>query len=489
MKTVNPIKLGRLAAVLILLFFSPQMIRAQAPPGGGDTNSDIYNVPLQTWSFSDPTNWTSDSGELPISFTNLSFSHLGNGRSLVVDTNVPAWLNYRAIETDGTTNLVVNASGGSVTFWFAPGWSSADTTNGVGPQEWGRLFEVGAYTTNSDYGWFSLYTDLGGTNLYFSAQTNDYSSSFATYLTVPISWTTNYFHFIALTYSATNTALYIDGGFVTNGTPLTVYPGAEALANGFWVGGGSNGMDQAHGLFNSLATYNYPLNADTISAIYSSESWEYLLNPLNSPYMSPIHSAPSEPSYSDDTFDAIGGQGSLQLVGSASTCYDGTDSYDVWLTNVTTTVAANGTMNLTFTVEGGADGVPFDVFGNSVLNPGIPWVWLGQAYHCNTYAITNLPSGACFLILGTPYSTSGSGLTDAYEKLVLGIDPNGPQADAYGVPYAWYAMNGMSIQSATQDPDHDGLLNYQEYEFGTKPQVSEGFSIWVSTPNGTSSIP
>jgi hypothetical protein len=47
---------------------------------------------LDSWSFWDHTNWTSDLGYTPVSFTNLSFSDLGNGSSLVVDTNIPAWL-------------------------------------------------------------------------------------------------------------------------------------------------------------------------------------------------------------------------------------------------------------------------------------------------------------------------------------------------------------------------------------------------------------
>jgi hypothetical protein len=491
MKTVNRTNLGGAVASFILFFLSRQMLCAQGLPGGGDDDTNYNNTPLQTWSFKNPTNWASDTGELPISFTNLAFSYLGNGQSLVLDTNVPAWLNYRAVETNGTTNLTVNV--GSVTFWFAPGWSSTNI-GGLGPQESGRLIEVGAYTTESDLGWWSLYVDSGGNNLYFSAQTNNNSDSFTTFLSAPISWKTNYFHFIALAYSATNTALYIDGGLVTNGLPVTVWPGTSVLANGFFLGSGSNGIYQAHGMFNDLATYNYPLNGDTVGQIYNSEWFDYILNPLNAPYMSSLNSAPSTPSYSDGTYDAISGQGNLQLVGSASSCYNGTNSYNVWLTNVTASVTRNGNMNVTFTIEGGASGVPFDVFANSVLSfgvDGVPWTWMGQGYQCDTYTLTNLASGTCFIILGTPQDTTGFGLTDAYELLVAKINPDdtGSQTDSYGVPYAWYALNGLGMQSATQDPDQDGILNYQEYEYGSRPTVSEGFGIWVGTPNGTTGVP
>ena len=73
--------------------------------------------------------------------------------------------------------------------------------------------------------------------------------------------------------------------------------------------------------------------------------------------------------------------------------YNGTNSYNVWLTNVTASAANNGT--ITFTIGGGGPGVPYDVFANSVLNfsdtTNAPWSWMGQGYQWNTYSIfTNI---------------------------------------------------------------------------------------------------
>jgi hypothetical protein len=253
---------------------------AQAlPPGAGKPS---FPDSLDSWSFQDNTNWTSDYGYAPVSFTNLNYSHLGNGSSLVVDTNVPAWLQYNVYETDGTTNLTVDS--GTVTFWFAPDWSSTNA-GGLGPQESGRLFEVGSYTPDSSYGLWSIYVDADGNNIYFSAQTNDLSSSLTTYLSAPISWTTNYFHFIALTYSPTNTALYLDGVLATNGAPLTIYPGADVLANGFYIGSDSNGIYQAEGLFNTVVTYNYPLDTNTIQQLFNWGWTYYMISPWNTAMM------------------------------------------------------------------------------------------------------------------------------------------------------------------------------------------------------------
>ena len=197
------------------------------------------NTPLDSWSFNDHTNWTSDSGYPPISFTNLNFSHTRQRRSLVVDTNIPAWLQYNVYENIGTTNLTVMFRHRN--FLVCALVLVEHQCGRNGPGEYGRLFEVGGYTPDSSYGWWSIYVDDGGNNIYFSAQTNDLSSSLTTYLSVPISWTTNYFHFIALTYSAP-TQPYIWTDSWTNGPGVTVYPGPDVLTNGFYSAATQRGI-------------------------------------------------------------------------------------------------------------------------------------------------------------------------------------------------------------------------------------------------------
>lgn len=398
---------------------------------------------LDSWSFHDNTNWTSDLGYAPVSFTNLSFSELGDGASLVVDSTNPAWLQYNVVETNGATNLTVDV--GSVTFWFAPNWSSTNQ-GGNGPGEWGRLLEVGSYTPESSYGWWSIYVDDGGNNIYFSAQTNDLSSSVTTYLSVPISWTTNYFHFVALTYSATNTALYMDGLLATTGPPVSVYPGADVLANGFYIGSDSNGVLQAHGLFNTIATYNYPLDSNTVQQIFNWNHTIYLINPWNIPYMDNLGSAPSSPSTNAVAPDVITGAGYLQWGGAAATCVSSTNAYNVWITNVTATAVGNGTMNMTFTIEGGQDGYAYDVFATGALESPLTnavWFWMGQGYHCNTYTLP-ITSPNAFIILGTPQDSDDNGLTDAYELLVSHTNPYLDDQDGAGISDGWQVLLGLN---------------------------------------------
>jgi hypothetical protein len=431
-------------AVLFLLL--PVInVDAQVLPKG-----TIWTNLLETWSFTDNTNWTADDGYPPVSFTNLNYSYLGDGYSLMVDTNIPAWLQFNVVENDGTTNLTVDS--GTVMFWFAPSsWSSTcDINGGSGPGEYGRLLEAGAYTPDSSFGWWSVYVDDVGNNLYFSAQTNDLSSNVTTYLTAPIDWTTNYFHFVALTYSPDGTALYLDGSLVTNGPPLTVYPGTDVLSNGFFMGSDSNGVLQAHGMFNSLFTFNSPLDAASIAEIYNGASDIYHLNPLNVAMMNATPNAGGGKS-TFVTPDVVTGQGNLMLTNLTDDHVYGTSANQVWITNFIASYAADGTMSAAFTIEGGTNGCYYDVFVGTALT--VPWVnghwsWQGQGQRRQRCSLTGLPPGTVFFVLGTPKDTDGDGLTDAYELLVSGTNPTNSISNPDGIVDGWEVLLGLNPQTA-----------------------------------------
>ncbi len=441
---------ARALIVAGFLFALLPSVHAQGLPGG--TNSYSPYTPLDTWSFYDYTNWTSDIGYAPASFTNLEYSLLGNGSSLVVDSTNPAWLQLNVLDKSGATNFTVAA--GTVMFWFAAGSWSGTNEGGTGPGEYGRLFEVGGYTTNSSFGWWSLYVDPAGANIYFSAQTNDLSSTITTYVSAPIAWTNDYFHFVALTYSTTNTALYLDGGLAATGPPLAVYPGTNVLANGFFIGSDSNGVNQAHGLFNSLATYNVPLDADTIQQMFDDYFEYYLMNPWNTA-MFDIPSANYTPSYTPSTGstpNVVTGQGNLILTNLSNDGVYGSNTCQVWITNITASVASDGTMNVTFTIEGGQTGYYYDVFAGTGLTSPLGkshWAWQGQAQRRQQCSLSELPQGTIFLILGTPQDTDGDGLTDAYELLVSHTSPTNAYSNLDGILDGWEIL--LKLNPATNN--------------------------------------
>jgi hypothetical protein len=472
-----------LLSLILLLPLAQRVDAVVIPPPPGSTNT--YTI-LETWSFNDTTNWTSDKGHAPIAFTNITSSLLGNGPALAVDSTNAAFLRYNVVEQDGTTNLTVDQ--GSVLFWVAPTSWTGTNAGGTGPGVWGRLIEVGSYTPDASYGFWSLYLDDAGCNLYFSAQGNDGSQT--TYLTAPITWdTTNRWHHIALTWSATNSALYLDGALATNGLPVTCLPGPQVLANGFCIGSDTNGVLQAHAMFDDVATYNYPVSSNAVLTSYLLSSIFYIGNPMNRANLA------KAPSYLTNTpnFVAIAGPGNLTPLFNPNPCVSGST---VWLTNVVATLVTNGTMNLAFTIAGGWNGLngPFDVFANALLgptnNPAYQWAWMGQGYSCGRYVLTNFPFYSAYLILGTPQDSTGGGLTDAYKLLVAHADPNKIDTDGNGMPDTWQVLNLGNIgNDPNGDPDRDGLSNLQEYLFGTNPNISEGTNVWVGEPAIYVSIP
>lgn len=463
-----------LAATATLCLLAITSTAQLVPPGGGGPTGA-----LAAWFFPD-TNWLSQAGLAPRAFTNLSNVPGGNGYTLLVDSTNAAFLNYPMVDNDGQTNLTLDR--GTVSFWFRPNWTSA-SQGGSGPGEASRLIEVGAYTTNANYGWWSLYLDSGGTNLYFAAQTNTGYS--AAYLSAPIAWTNGVWHYIVLTYSATITALYLDGLIATNGPGVTILPGAYAQSGGFFIGSDAYGTSQAHGQFDDLNTYNFEQAASTIIGTYNVFAIVY----YGADFLFFTKSAPATNTISP-FLNFIGGLGWLQPLGSSGAC---ATNGQVYLTNVTAVVSNDQTVTVAFSIAGGTNGVPYDVFATApLIGPKLTnsqWVWLGQGHTCNRYAVTNQPNAYAYYVLGIARDSDFDGLTDAYELLVSKTDPNKADSDSDGVPEGWLVMHGLPPSgSANQDPDFDALINKQEYLFGTKPEVSEGFRIWVASPGGITGV-
>ncbi len=217
----------------------------------------LTDVQIGAWNFDD-TNWLTMVGDSPISFTNLDNPVDWDGHALQVDSPHPAWLQYNIVEEDNTTNLTFPQ--GTIELWFNPDWNS-----GHGAGDSGRLIDVGAYGTNSPSSWWSLYFNPGGTNLYFSSETN---GVFTNYLTVPISWTSNNWHLIDLAYSSSQSQLYIDGQLVTNGAGSLYQPSLSAFTDGFFVGSDVTGTQQMRGQMADLATFNYAVGADMVAYDY-----------------------------------------------------------------------------------------------------------------------------------------------------------------------------------------------------------------------------
>jgi hypothetical protein len=445
----------------LFAFAAFALLTAELACGDTPDVTKAANPWLSSFSFTDPTNWTGDYGTVPLSYTNLDWYQADALTGLVVDSTNTAWLRYPIVDQTGLTNLTVDQ--GSLAFWFAPNWLPTNQ-GGIGPQQWARLIEVGAWTTNASGEWWSLMLSPDGENFYFSAQGNGAATN---YLIAPTPWTTNEpeFHYIVLTYSATNSAIYVDGSIVTNGPGVTCYPGSNTLANGFCVCSDGTGVAQARGTFTSLYTYSYPQSSDEIAL-------NFLTYPLfHQPLVyTALASAPSSPT-NDPGFRAITGPGYLTFLSNAPTCIT---SSNVWITNAVVTRAANGTLNFRFELAGGSNSYYYDVFATTALGTPTgpaPWAWFGQGRSCAVYLITNLPPGAVYFILGQPLDSDNDGLTDAFEKLVSHSDPLNPDTfgtgllDGFQIAY----FGGFGIDPFA-NPAGDGWSNLYKQGHGMDPR-------------------
>ncbi|MGA9777291.1 MAG: LamG-like jellyroll fold domain-containing protein [Verrucomicrobiia bacterium] len=196
------------------------------------------------------TNWTIEPGEVwPTNSTVMPFT-------VSIPDRTKA-LFIRAADWTGVTE-----NGNTVPdwwFWKYFGTVALSDTN---------LDTVGnTLLTGSSNGWWALYLSPDGTQLSFGTSTNGGGMA---NLSANISWASNEWHQIALTYSPASSALYVDGQLLANGIGVTYYPGTNELANGFRIGSDLGGSDQAEGAFDELQTFDYPLSA-TDAATYDSQ--------------------------------------------------------------------------------------------------------------------------------------------------------------------------------------------------------------------------
>jgi hypothetical protein len=456
-----------MAVFCCLLFLSANTIFGQSgPPMPPDFWLDSYSF-LKT-------NWASDLGYLPISYTNLvSVSDWGGNALLLDRTNlVPAYLRYRIEETNGYLNFDLGA--GALYALVVPDWASSNTTqHGHGPGSDAYILAAGDWSTGSPNGFWGIYINSGGTNIYFTGVSN---SVVTNYVSAPISWGSNSIHLISLLYS-TNTLLFLDGKLAATGGPVKFVPNTNTWTNGFYVGSDDLGYEQFRGTFLYVELDTTNVEPYLGGTNYYNDDWSYMTNG----YYTWLDGGGGS---GDDLLSG----GSLNHNGSSGECIF---SNAVYLTNMTSTNIPGQGATFTFTIEGGSSGAAYDVFSVVSLVGPTPgnavWTWLGQGTNCGIYSVTNQPEAQTYYILGTPLLASdGSGLTVAWERLV------GKSSDGYGTPNAWYLAQGLDPQTpgiGSEDLNGSGLPNWEKYLYGANPEATATFAIWVSQPSGTSGIP
>lgn len=406
---------------------------------------------LNSWSFYDANDWTSDLGFPPVAFTNIESvtcwatneTILGDNALLLDSTNA-AFLQYNVVETNGYVNLTCDS--GTIWFWFSPDWSSLNQ-GGTGPGDWGRFIDVGAWTSNATYGWWSLYVSPDGDNIYFSGQTNGIGTN---YLSYPISWTNYSRHLIGLNYTASNSMLYVDGLIATNGFGVSYWPGSSVLSNGFYIGSDYSGTEQARGEFVDIETYS------------DSSEW-------NSNYFCWYYTM-AMPYLTNSGYLGGGGAGGGAMPEGIYAPAVVIASTNLWLaiTNVVTNTAnlflSNTVADIQYEIQGKTSLASTQwvsegfVFGSEITN----WT-------LTSIAATNKPT--LFLRVRS-WIDDGSGLPDWWQLQYfgyLGVDPNG-------------------------DPAGDGWSNLQKFQNGWNPNIfytppaPQGLTAVLNTVSNTATV-
>ncbi len=227
--------------------------------------SSVPQIRLGYWRFDNTNTWAGDAGQIPLLATNVSGApswNLLHTNVVVLDSNNLAILKYRDVETNGNANI--NLRSGTIRFWFKPDWSGTNA-GGLGLNGAGRLIELGNQTNNAN--WWGLIFNPSGTQITLGTQTN---GLVMTNLSASITWTSNFWNQITLTYTTNGSILYLDGQAVTNGSGTIYYPNLSDRAAGMKLGSDSNGTNEAQGQFEELETFNYQLSPVNISSNYQS---------------------------------------------------------------------------------------------------------------------------------------------------------------------------------------------------------------------------
>ena len=298
--------------------------------------------------------------------------------STVVPFTIPA------LDSTGQTN-VSSDIGGTLRFWFEPAWSSQSQA-GTGPETNAVLVEFDAASGGETAFAWSLEVSADGNTLALLAQTG---SGIESLIQTQIGWQTNESHCLVLEFSSSGSVLYVDGQAAGQGAGV---PSVPPSVGELTIGSTISGTNAAEGDLEEIYSFNYwPSNADV--AAYYGMTYQYAAQ-------GPV--------------SLVGGSGFQLGGGTADSIHSPGNVYDpnndtpcspggpVYITSVVATPQTNGNMTVSFAIQGGTNGVFYDIFATTILNASLDdyqWTWIGQGETCNNYTFSNQPPGQAYYVL------------------------------------------------------------------------------------------
>ena len=395
------------------------------------------NQILGGWSF-DNVNSASGLSDEAWWVTNAVLVPWNKGLSLRLNSPGAAAIRYSVRQAN--TNGDFSVRNGSAAFWFRPDWTSGSSR---APAMATPLLEVGANRPDR-IGWWAWQVAPGGQEMTFVSQAAGQQSSM---LRTPVAFASNSWKHVAMTWSPTNSALFLDGRLVTNGLGVTRWPAlAERERWGWGLGGDGTGSLQIRGDYDTLLTFNYPLSPAGVGRLASMSGGA-----------------------------SGGGLAEYNLAENLNGTDPGGAPTGLWIQPQPSTTTRRGWLQGTFV------GLAYELFGAEQVAG--PWRLEQRFNGLAGKTWFELPADArstLILVAASFADTDADGLSDEYERRISGTLPNNADTDQDGMPDGWEVNYGLNPRSATDevsDRDGDGFPNEMGYRLGRNPLVAEGVSL------------
>jgi hypothetical protein len=375
-------------------------------------------------------------------------------------------------------NWNIDPRRGALRVWYQP-------DSGLGNGNPATLLTLVSTAPNSaGAAWWSLGVSADGQSVLLTCEGANGPS---TCLSVPATFQAGTWNLLTLAYTETNTVLFLNDQPVAAGYGLPTVPAQVAPLTSLVIGSRLSGDLVACGQIDDFASFtSQPRFPDdgwvfdpdwSVAHYYAVYSLQAALGPVSAEELAAQDQALEQEIAANrgtrllmPMSNSLDG---LTPLDSDSGCCGTNSVYDVWLANIAVWPDDQGGWYTSLAIGGGTNGAVYDVFRTTAMGADSltnwPWVWLTNAYACDTVTLTNEPEGA-FYILGTPLDSDGDGIPDAYSALVH--DGLGPDSNGNGVPDWLEAVMGYNPRQT------NGLGHSQS-----------GYSIFLAQPRNSSQLP
>jgi hypothetical protein len=366
------------------------------------------------------------------------------------------------LATNGSSNI--DPQRGALRFWYQPDSGLGNGTPAT------LLTLVSTDPATAGAAWWTLVVSADGQSVLLTAEGANGPS---TCLTAPVTFQSSTCYLVTLAYTETNSTLFVNDQQVATGFGLPNVPVQVAPLTALVLGSRLSGDQVACGQideFTALTSrprlrrgpvFDPNCYVGQYYAVYSAEA---ALGSISDVEIAMRLSA-RQAQRSAMRMSTLGITGGIGPMDAGTGCVTGGQ---VYMTNVVCTLDTNAGWTLSFSIAGGTNDIPYDIFMTPSLGVGSvtnwSWAYLGQGYTCNSYTFTNQPDQTAFYMLGdSTVDSDGDGLGTAFELLISHSDPNNKFSRGDGIDDKTAWLQGRNPKVPGSFPDTNGVINLQVF--------------------------